>query len=69
MGDVDGAALGRAWLVALPAEVDPQRRLLTWLLDSCEGAPLSMGRVQALEEAVAALPGAGELVDVLRTGS
>jgi len=38
--DPDGAAGGRAWLAALPAELDGQRRLLDRLVDLAQTMPL-----------------------------
>jgi hypothetical protein len=37
---VSAQAAGRVWLDGLPAEVAPQRRLMTRLLEFCEAAPL-----------------------------
>ncbi|HXZ66501.1 MAG TPA: hypothetical protein VEH05_17315 [Streptosporangiaceae bacterium] len=95
------AAVGRAWLAALPAELIAQRRIMTGLLDYCEATPaatallvgcsLGRGAADALSDVdaalgvhadpgeagaaqvqavaagvVAALPGLGSVVDVLR---
>ncbi|HEY2506635.1 MAG TPA: hypothetical protein VGI58_08960 [Streptosporangiaceae bacterium] len=35
----EGGAAGRAWLARLPAELDAQRRLMSWLIDFCEATP------------------------------
>ncbi len=40
--DLDGAATGRRWLTALPDQLGAHRRLLTRLLELCQGEPLAV---------------------------